>query len=255
VDTGNPARSSAEELRPPEELVYVGGGDFVRVGQKFVNYLVSHGGLQPDASVLDVGCGIGRMAVALTGHLSPDTRYEGFDVVPEGIQWCTEQVTPRYPNFRFRLADIHNSRYNPAGALRAREFEFPYDADQFDFVFLSSVFTHMLPDGVEHYVSEIARVTKPHGRCLATFFLLNDVSLACLKAGESRLSFDHDYGIYRVRREETPEGVVAYQEDHVMELFRRHGFTPRQPDYGRWAGPTRSSTNNVWQDVVIADLV
>jgi len=121
-------------------------------------------------------------------------------------------------------------------------------------VFLSSVFTHMLPDDMEHYVSEMARVMRPGRRCVATFFLLNDQSLAWLEAGKAKVRFDHDHGTHRVSVEETPEAVVAYREEYVLDLFRRHGFTPEPPDHGSCGGPHRSSTNNVWQDVVIADL-
>jgi SAM-dependent methyltransferase len=112
----------------------------------------------------------------------------------------------------------------------------------------------MLPDGVEHYVSEVARVLKPGGRCLISMFLLNEESLAWLAAGRGRARFDHDFGDYRVWLVEKPEAVVAYTVEYVRDVFRRHGFTPRQPDYGRWAGPNRSLTNTDGQDVVVAEL-
>ena len=41
-----------------------------------------------------------------------------------------------------------------------------------DVAFLTSVFTHMLPEDVEHYLDELARVLKPGGRTLITWFLL-----------------------------------------------------------------------------------
>ena len=48
--------------------------------------------------MLDVGCGTGRMAVPLTGYLS-DEEYEGFDLMPEVIEWCQENITPDIPTF------------------------------------------------------------------------------------------------------------------------------------------------------------
>ena len=127
------------------------------------------------------------------------------------------------------------------------EFQFPYEADQFDFVFLSSVFTHMLPDDMDHYVSEISRVTKPGGRCLATFCLLNDESLAALDAGTSGINFDHDYGTYRVRKAETPESVVAHREDCVIDMFQRHSFAPgRSTTEGGPAGTDLPRTTSRW---------
>jgi SAM-dependent methyltransferase len=253
VETAGPA-SPQDDLRPPEELVHVGPGDFTRTGQGLVEYLVRRGGLEPHWSVLDVGCGIGRVAVALAGYLRPTARYEGFDVVAEGIAWCDANITPRYPNFTFRHVDLYNGRYNPTGKLKANEFEFPYEADQFDFVLLSSVFTHMLPDDMDHYVSEIRRVTKPGGRCVATFYLLNEESVGSLEAGTSRIDIDHDYGTHRVRKAETPEGVIAYREEFVIDMLQRHGFHPGQIDYGKWVGPGRSPEGRIYLDAVIADL-
>jgi SAM-dependent methyltransferase len=235
-------------------MVYVGGGDFIAVGQRLVQFLDAHAGLQPDRSVLDVGCGIGRVAVALTRYLDAAARYEGFDIVPDAIRWCAENITPRHPNFNFSLVDVHNSRYNPNGSLKGSELEFPYGADEFDFVFLSSVFTHMLPDDMDHYVSEIGRVTRPGGRCVPTFYLLNNESLASLEAGTSRLDFPHDQGHYRIRKEATPEGAVAYSEDFVTDIFRRHGFDIVEIRYGRWSGTAGSAAAEIYQDAVIADL-
>ena len=46
---------------------------------------------RPGERVLDVGCGIGRMARPLAGYLTGDGSYDGFDVNREGIRWCTRR--------------------------------------------------------------------------------------------------------------------------------------------------------------------
>jgi len=38
------------------------------------------------------------MVVPLTGYLS-DEEYEGFDLMPEAIEWCQENITPDIPTF------------------------------------------------------------------------------------------------------------------------------------------------------------
>src|SRR5262249_6440676 len=53
------------------------------------------------------------------------------------------------------------------------EFVFPYADASFDFVFLTSVFTHMLPAEVAQYLREVRRVLRPAGRCPAAFFFLH----------------------------------------------------------------------------------
>ncbi len=54
---------------PPADTVFVGDGDYRAIGAEFLRHVVEIGGLAPDARVLDVGCGIGRLAVPLTQYL------------------------------------------------------------------------------------------------------------------------------------------------------------------------------------------
>jgi SAM-dependent methyltransferase len=238
------------DLCPPRELMNVGGGDFSKVGEEFLRYFVDLAGLRPNERVLDVGCGIGRMAVPLTRYLDETGSYEGFDVVPRSIAWCEEHITARYPNFRFQLADIRNGKYNPSGALQACDYRFPYDDSAFDFVFLTSIFTHMLPADVEQYMAEIARVLKPGGRMLASFYLLNEESLRLQENRSSRIRFRREQGPCRVSRADVPEAVVAYREDFVLDVLARSGLVLEQPvHYGSWPGREQFLSS---QDVVRA---
>jgi len=244
------AGEGERDLCPPPELMYVGGGDFHAVGEEFLGYFVDLGGLRPEHRVLDVGCGVGRMAVPLTRYLGDGGSYEGFDIVPEAIAWCTANITARHPNFRFQLAEIHNSRYSPDVTLQARDYRFPYRKRSFDFVFLTSIFTHMLPEDVVHYVGEIARVLKPGGKLLATFYLLNEESLRLQDNGTSRFQFRHALGPCRVSRADVPEAVVAYDEAFVLELLDRVGLELEPPiRYGSWPGREAFLSG---QDVVAA---
>lgn len=87
-------------------MIYVGGGDFKKSGQEFLRYFIEFGMLRPNEKILDMGCGIGRMAVQLTQYLTTEGRYEGLDIFPEAIRWCTKHITPQYPNFRFHLLAV-----------------------------------------------------------------------------------------------------------------------------------------------------
>jgi ubiquinone/menaquinone biosynthesis C-methylase UbiE len=236
---------------PPEEEIFPGkANDFEQVGKEFLRCFKELGGLRSDARVLDVGCGIGRMAIPLTQYLDHNGSYEGLDVVSRGIEWCQEHITPRYPNFRFRLADIYNKRYNSKGRHQAQDYEFPYEDRSFDFVYLISVFTHMLPQEVDNYLSEVARVLKPGGRCMITYFLLNEESLKLIEESQSVYNFEPAGGVYRVADPQEPERAVAYDEKHVLHLYKKHCLSPIElPAYGSWCG--RKSFLR-YQDMIVA---
>ena len=81
-------QTGAGSLLPPQELrEQVGGGDFAAIGSEFVWYYRAIAHLQPTERFLDLGCGIGRMALPLTGYLTSGT-YQGLDVWREGVEWC-----------------------------------------------------------------------------------------------------------------------------------------------------------------------
>src|SRR5947209_4676518 len=237
---------------PPQDLLdraNVGGGDYLYMGQLQLRNFVEYGGLQPYHRVLDVGCGIGRMATALLDYLDDRGSYEGFDVVPESVHWCQANVTPRRPSFRFRVADVHNRTYRPDCPTPASRYRFPYPGREFDFVFLTSVLTHMLPDGLGNYLREIHRILKPNGRCFITFLLLNADSWDGIRTGRSALKFPHRRGPYSVEDDRHPENVVGYDETYVRGRLRRAGLDAVGWYYGNWSG--RANARN-GQDIVVA---
>lgn len=235
---------------PPRRFRFVGGGDFSGIGHEQLGYLVALGGLRPDDAVLDVGCGIGRVAIPLTQYLSEEATYEGFDVVPSWIRWCAANITARHPRFRFLAVDVHNEKYNPHGALDASDFRFPYAGSSFTFAFASSVFTHMPITAVDNYLGEVSRVLRPGGRLLSTFFVLNEDSRAAMATARSPMSFEHERDGYWLVDPALPELAIAYEEERVRELHRRHGLEVAEPlHYGSWSG---GADGGNYQDVIVA---
>jgi len=238
-------------LTPPKGLVAVGPGDYESIGAEFLDYFVRLGQLAPDHRLLDVGCGVGRMAATLTTYLSSSGSYEGFDVVPSGIEWCQANITPRHRNFHFRTVDIFNKTYNPHGRVRAEDFEFPYPSDSFDFVFMTSVFTHMMADAVERYLHETVRVLRRGRRALITWFILNPESKALIHDGSSRMSFPHARGVLSLMDEKLPEMNVAFEESFVRDAYARAGMRISEPIW--WGGWCGRHDHLSFQDVVIGE--
>jgi SAM-dependent methyltransferase len=246
LDLTDTALRRRDPLTPPRRLMFVGDGDFRAVGEEFKRLFVELGGLRPENDVLDVGSGIGRMAVPLTGWLKG--RYEGLDIVQKGVQWCSEAITPRFPNFGFQVADVYSHCYNRRGSSPASDYRYPFEDDSFDFVFLTSVFTHLLPADAANYIRESARVLRPGGTCFATFFLLNEESEEGLSLGRAQLSFAFAGEGCRFNHERVPEAAVAYPEANVFRQFEEAGLRP-VVHHGTWSGRANGVT---FQDIVVA---
>src|SRR5437867_6142389 len=83
MDICDRLRGRRVDMIPARSEIFAGSVDgFARSGETLVERLVELGGLRPDSKVLDVGCGIGRLAVPLTRHLGETGSYDGLDIVP-----------------------------------------------------------------------------------------------------------------------------------------------------------------------------
>jgi hypothetical protein len=92
-------------MTPPRGYIYTGSGDFVKGGEKWLQFFIKKG-LKPEQQFLDIGSGIGRIARPLTGFLMRSGRYEGFDAVKLGVDWCEKNISKPYPHFRFQYIPL-----------------------------------------------------------------------------------------------------------------------------------------------------
>ena len=108
----------------------------------------------------------------------------------------------------------------------------------------------MLPSDLENYLSEISRVTKPGGKCLITFFLLNKESEQLIHLGKSDIDFRYKINGCFTNKKDDPETAIAYPEQVVKRLFDKYKFNIVQPiKYGGWCNRKESLS---YQDIIIA---
>src|SRR5262245_7112497 len=198
--------NSVDGCHSPEE--FLGGG------RSNVRWLIDRAGIEPTDRFLDVGCGVGRIVLPLADFLQHGT-YRGFDIEKWKIAYCRRTVGQKRPDFAFLHADVFNKYYNPGGRMHPREYRFPFDDGSFDFVLLTSVFTHMLPVEMEHYLSEVARVMSPGATCVITYFLFDSTKT---KAWHSISD------VCDICDPKAPELGVAYLEQFVTGLYGKHGL-------------------------------
>ncbi|WP_415717672.1 methyltransferase domain-containing protein [Maridesulfovibrio sp.] len=240
-------RDISKISEPPEDLhICFGGGDFRLSGKKMIDLCREKFGLRPDSKVLDIGCGIGRLSYPLLEYLSEDGAYEGFDTFPVGVKWCTENITPEFPNFRYQHVEIYNSTYNPAAKTKAADFIFPYEDESFDLITLNSVFTHMMPEDIMNYIKEMDRVLKVDGHIMATFFLINAESNELMDLGKSVHDF-FKFGIFYTADPKDPMDAVGYDEKFAVNMFAQRGFVIQETIPGNWCG----RESNYHQDILL----
>jgi SAM-dependent methyltransferase len=227
VRTG--ARDVAGLPEPDTTLHPVGGVSSERGANQL--RLLRHCGMQPTAQVLEIGCGVGRLAYELASYLDDRGSYTGFDISPKAIGWLNEHYAPRLPGFRFDLVDARNVRYRPGRGEEAASIRFPYDDRAFDVVGAFAVFMHMQLPEIANYCDELARVLKPEGFGVVTF--------RSISAGEQPpRTRDRDWvpvgeGVYSIFPE-TPGRALAYDDALVRTTIERAGLEIASAIEGRW---------------------
>ena len=244
-----------DELIPPEEALplYTLKGDFKKAGARFRQAAVD-AGLEPQHRLLDLGCGVGRLAIALSQYLDDRGRYVGLDTDRKAIKLCNEWIASKLPRFTFVWADLFNTAYNRRAEARAAQYRFPFDDEAFDFVFSNSLFTHLVPDDARNYFHEIGRVLKPGGRTVNTIFLLNQESLSLVEGGESPQGALHQFGaVARIKKPDRPEAWIAFDEDFVRQAHAEAGLGIERVSYGAWSGREASGPVLGKKDTIVAE--
>jgi SAM-dependent methyltransferase len=120
-------------------------------------------------SVLDVGCGVGRLYLATKPYLKEGDDYTGIDITERSISICRSS----YPdeNVKFIHTPAHNASYAKTVSGRA---VWPFPDASVSLVTALSVWTHLSEADWRHYLAEVSRVMMPGARAIITFFILDD---------------------------------------------------------------------------------
>ena len=187
--------------------------------------------------VLDLGCGTGKLVTAVWPYLGESGRYTGFDVDGRAIDFARSW----YPAERcsFIHASLFNAHYNPEGEPLAT-YTWPLETASIDLALAFSLFTHLNQPDAKRYFEELARVLKPGGIALLTFFLLDERYDPAEHVG-TRWHFDRTiegqpqwywaswFKIPERQIAVTPAGVADLMGQD-FELVKVHrGWWPKQP--------------------------
>jgi ubiquinone/menaquinone biosynthesis C-methylase UbiE len=149
----------------------------------------------PDASVLEIGCGTGRVMQHLAGACE---RLHGIDISGEMVAQGRERLA-RLPNVSFHVGNGYDLA--------------PFESDSMDLVYSLYAFQHMPKTTAYNYLAESARVLRPDG--LLRFQVPN------LLRDDHFLAFHHFTQPYFV---EHPYPMNYYTPSEILSLLGRAGF-------------------------------
>jgi SAM-dependent methyltransferase len=172
-------------------------------------------GLNAEAfhSVLDFGCGCGRLARQLIQQRPRPQRYLGLDLHAGMIRWCTENLTPHAEGFIFQHHDVFYPGFNP-GDGKPLHAAVPAGDDDFTLAMAVSVFTHLTQGQTEAYLAELSRVLAPGGTLVSTWFLFDKRGFPMMQEDQNAL-FINEYDV---------RNAVIYDRNWVRETARRSGL-------------------------------
>jgi ubiquinone/menaquinone biosynthesis C-methylase UbiE len=125
------------------------GGDYDGTGKALVAIL-QNCGLSEGMSIIDLGCGSGRLAKHL-GITFDRLNYLGIDVVQELLDYARSKSPEGY---QFKLN---------------HELRFPAENEAADMIVAFSVFTHLLHEESYIYLDDARRVLRPGGSVVFSF--------------------------------------------------------------------------------------
>jgi SAM-dependent methyltransferase len=169
-------------------------------------------GLGRQSSMLDFGCGPGRLAIGLQATLGRIENYVGVDVNKTAIRWCRRHLAN--PGFTFELLSSRNARYNPRG--RAGIDRLPLDEETMDFAYLYSVFSHMGSQDVANVLESIHPVLRRDGAIFATAFVEDGVPHEEENPADYMMPWSG------------PLHCVRFERGHFEALARSAGFDVEQ---------------------------
>jgi SAM-dependent methyltransferase len=112
--------------------------------------ILNAAGLREIGYVIDVGCGSGRLGLALRSF--PNIKFMGIDIVPEMVAFASEKC--ERPDWRFLVVEGLSIPENDGVA---------------DYVSFFSVITHLKPQESLQYLRDAKRTLKRGGKIVASF--------------------------------------------------------------------------------------
>jgi SAM-dependent methyltransferase len=185
-------------------------------------------------SVLDWGCGAGRILAGWEGLLHSEVRFYGCDVNPAPVAWCREN-----------LPSVEVRQCGPMPPM-------PYEDATFDLVYGASVYTHLTLPAMLQWTGELARVLRPDGVAVISIHGSHYwPELARISSvGYHSLAEEGFYTYLHADPDATFKGSNYYATFATIAFMRRifAGFELLHAHRGETDGPTHFAS---FQDILV----
>ena len=163
------------------------------------------------SSILDFGCGCGRLIRSLRPLCDPWAAIYGTDIDAAAIAWCK--------------ANIGDASFSANGENPPLRFE----DKSMDLIYARSVFTHLDADDQFRWLAELQRIMKPGGYLLLTFRYRHNIDEVADQAVRDRIWADLEReGIAFLPAEPlkggsaSPSGETYHTPEYVRKNWGRH---------------------------------
>jgi len=187
----------------------------LQMGVGFWLSWLSSGYVFGTSDIVEIGCGCGRIAHHLRGDWFTGS-YVGIDIDDEMLTWDDKN----FPKNKFTFVRSSHVSATYSAGLPEEGVLLTFPAEwQKDFIYSTSLYTHLLEPELINYTRESFRVLRPRGVIYMTFFCLESVELG------KRWSFKHKIGEAYVENIKYPEAAVAYKREYLKSMCQSIGFS------------------------------
>jgi SAM-dependent methyltransferase len=143
--------------------------------------------------------------------------YYGIDIDAEMIEWCKNHHDAG--RFTFFRATGRSVTYHQESTSNA-PYVIPLPDASADFVFSTSLFSHLLEHDLANYVAETSRILRSGGHAVHSFFSLDHLPLSY----GGRHTFRYTSGEAHIESPRQPEAAVAYYDNYIATVFAQSGL-------------------------------
>lgn len=176
--------------------------------REFIHLIERHSATSPLSTLLDWGCGSGRLAGFFLKY-SNIPQIHGCDIDAEAVAWANEH----FPQGTFQTIPLHPPTQ--------------YSDNQFDSIISFSVLTHLDRDNQNAWLEEMRRILKPEGLFIATVHGVKAAQVLLPKSDVEKLRSEgvHDTLHDTVLNGVAPDGYyrASFQtKDYIAWNWKRY---------------------------------